>query len=194
MQTALLSNHAESRKITISDRGTLLTLNYAGLEQFHRGDSWFGCCVGFRALQMAAEVFDSLGGWDRHNLYIVSAHPGPGVRDAIEYATGCVHLKRFRLLNEQSGQQGCSRSMQFIWWLSNGHRTVRVQLRDDFVPEAFYVLLDRLNTDKEQPGDKQAFTHFKIELSNQLWDEALSSAFHFDVGRTPLSLGDIPDA
>lgn len=194
MHASPLENRTESRIITIHDRGTELTLDYAGLEQFHQGDSWFGCCAGFRALQMAAEIFASQGGWDRHNLYIVSAHPGPGVRDAIDYVTGCVRLKRFRLLDEQSAQQGCSRHMKFIWWLSNGHRTVRVQLRHDFVPEAFYALLGRLQAKHEQVGDRQAFDRFKAMLSDQLWDEPLTGAFQAEVSHTPLNLGELPDA
>ncbi len=94
---------ATEKQLTIADGGQVLYLTYAGLLEFHHGDSWFGLCVGFRALQLAGKVLSATGLWDRQDLYVESGHPGPGVRDAIEYVTRCISRKRFRLANPREG-------------------------------------------------------------------------------------------
>ncbi len=194
MNLANLKTMQESREIKIADQGKVITVHYSDLEDFHSGDSWWGCTVGFRAMQMAAEALSQQSIWDRDNLYIVSAHPGPGVLDAIDFVTCCVTKKRFRLTPEVADAIGCSRDMKFEWWVSNGCSAVKINLRSGFVPNSFYELLDRLNTAKETPQDKEAFNAFKTELSTKLWLLSLQSAFSMMHLSKPLSLGELPNA
>ncbi len=184
---------AEDRTLQISDRGKILELNYAGLEAFHSGDSWWGCAVGFRAMQCAARELSNTELWNRQHLYIVSGHPGPGVLDAIEYVTGCIGRKHFRKHDDAANSNGCSRDMKFEWWVSNGKKTIHINLRPDFVPESFFELLERLGTDEERYHDRFGFDEEKNRLSNILWSESLDAAFYFNFIR-PLDLGEIPHA
>lgn len=184
----------QTSRIIVSEAGEKLTLDYAGLEAFHQGDSWWGCTVAFRALQQVSEVLNHSSILARDNLIVVSGHPGPGVRDAIEYVTRCVGKKRFSLLNKVSDQISCSRDMVFEWWISNGWHTVYIKLKNDFVPAEFYTLLDRLGTDNEAAKDKLLFDAFKKELSQQLWQMSLDDAFETTRFEQPLSIGEVPDA
>ena len=139
---------------------------------------------------MAAKTFADSVPWSRDDLYIVSGHPGPGVKGALEFVTQCISRQRFRLLDESTTT--CSRAMKFEWWLSNGCITLHIKLHDDWLPEAFYQLLDRLNTDAEQSYDRDRFNHYKTDLSLQLWQQPLDAAFTIEILPTPLRLGELP--
>jgi len=181
----------EDTSISIMSKGEIISIDYVELENYHKGDSWFGCSVGFRAMQAAANTCTQTSIWSRDNLTIVSGHPGPGVKDAIELITHCVSSKRFRLLDD-TPTEGCSRGMKFEWWVSNGRITVHVKLHENFVPETFYSLLDRLNSDDEKDSDRDSFDQHKNDLSYQLWHQPLESLFNVNVLSTPLSPGDLP--
>jgi len=188
----------EETSLTIKVNGEPLLIDYRELEDFHCGDSWFGCTVGFRAMQVAATTFAKTSLWSRDNLYVISGHPGPGVKDAIDLVTLCVSMKRFRLLDE-STTKVCSRDMKFEWWLSNGHMTLHIKLHDNIVPEAFYQLLDILNSDKsrtddEQAKDRERFNQYKTDLSCQLWQQDLDALFTIKILATALKIGELPHA
>ena len=79
---------AEGVTIRIKDQGEVLELDYDGAICQHPGSLWWGTAVGFRAMQVAAQALSQDDLWARDNLYIVSGHPGPGVKDTIDYVTG----------------------------------------------------------------------------------------------------------
>lgn len=191
-------NIAEDTGLTIKVNGKPMHIDYRELETIHCGDSWFGCTVGFRAMQIAAITFAKTSPWSRDDLYVVSGHPGIGVKDAIELVTQCVSAKRFRLLDE-SDTKGCSRDMKFEWWLSNALMTVHIKLHDDIVPEPFYQLIDRLsqdryNTDNEQTNDRAIFNQYKTDLSLQLWQQPLDTLFNVDIVPTQWNIRELANA
>jgi len=169
-------NIPQDQSLRIADAGIVRVLDYQGLLAFHAGDSWWGCSVGFRALQFAGLKLSEDALWDRESLSVVSGHPGPGVKDAIEFVTRCISRRRFRLSNPVKHQR-CSREMRFEWWVSEDQSTIEVRLRADFVPEEFFVVLDRLRTPLEKSGDRKRFEDFKHSLSDQLWREPLESLY-----------------
>ena len=178
--------------VQIAENGAILTLDYAGARAMHGGDSWWGVAVGFRAMQVAASSLSQTKLWHRDRLNVVSGHPGPGVRDAIDYVTRCVEHKRFRLSGTQTDCKGCSRDMKFEWWLSDGEMTVAINLRPEFVPEPFYQLLDRLGTDQERAKDRSLFDDFKAELEARIWRQPLSASFETKCSQGALKHGDLP--
>ena len=183
----------QSTSLTIGDKGGLKQLDYSDLVIYHQGDSWFGCSVGFRAMQVAQQAFPKSSPWTRENLYVISAHPGPGVKDAINLVTQCVTRQCFRLLDEKVGEH-CSRDMKFEWWVSHGETAVHIKLHDDIVPDEFYCLLDRLNTEQEKPDDRQSFDAYKTDLSQQLWHQTLDESFTIDILPKRLKCGELPNA
>ena len=194
MSSPQLAATSQSRTVSISDNGTPVLLHYNDLESYHMGDSWWGCTVGFRAMQVAANVFAQTTSWDRYCLYVVSGHPGQGVKDAIEFVTHCISKKRFELTEEMQNLKGCSRNMQFKWWISNGSTTVFIQLRDGHIPALFFDLLDRLGTEKEIDSDREEFDQLKMDLSQQGWQLELDEMFNVRQLSKPLSIGEIPHA
>jgi hypothetical protein len=178
--------------VRIKDRGEIKEIDYNGAMTKHLGSLWWGTAVGYRAMQAAAEVLSKDGLWSRDDLYVVGAHPGPGVRDAIDYVTGVVGRDRYHVVREPDCGMKCNSSMKFEWWVSDGRRTVFVKLREDFVPLAFYELSDRLGTKAETKEDKRQFEISKVTLSTRIWAAPLSRNFTVEVLDRPLAPGELP--
>ncbi len=163
--------------IKIADHGEIQLLSYAELLDYHNGDSIWGLSVAFRALQLAASLFSRESLWDRKDLFVVSGHPGPGVCDAIEYVTHCISHNRFRLAEEITHEVKCTSTMKYEWKISYDIHSHVITLRDDFVPNEFYELLDRLNTEQERLEDKKHFDEFKTTLADKIWLEPITSSY-----------------
>ena len=70
--------------VRIRDKGEVKELDYDGAMTHHMNSLWWGTAVGYRAMQAAAKALSKDGLWSRDDLYVVGAHPGPGVRDVLE--------------------------------------------------------------------------------------------------------------
>src|ERR1043166_3497308 len=144
----------EGTLVRIRDDGRVHELRYDGAMTYHAGSFWWGTAVGYRAMQAAAEALSLDQLWSRDGLYIVSAHPGPGVRDAINYVTRTVDRDRFVCVEDGACGGRCHSSMKFEWWVSDGATTTTVRLRPDFVPPEFYHLSDRLGVPEPAAADR----------------------------------------
>jgi hypothetical protein len=189
---------AEGVTIRIKDRGEVLELDYDGAVCQHPGSLWWGTAVGFRAMQVAAQALSQDDLWDRENLYIVSGHPGPGVKDTIDYITGAASRNRYNVVVAEGCGMQCNSKMKYEWWVSDGERTANINLRPDFVPREFYDLTDRLEvneTVKEiTKEDIKAFRIFKVNLSTRIWNFPLEESFRVEVVDQPLQPGELPEA
>ncbi len=170
-------NVSQQKDIKIADDGKIHSLHYDNLLKYHQGDSVWGLSVAFRALQFAAALFSEKNIWDRKDLFIVSSHPGPGVRDAIEFITCCISRNKFHLTNKVEDQMQCSSNMEYKWKIHCGDTVKEIALKDDFVPIEFYELIDRLNTIKEKKEDKEKFKNFKNSLVEKIWSEPVTSSY-----------------
>lgn len=167
----------DGASIQIAQEGAVLSLDYSGARNSHGGDSWWGVAVAYRAMQVAADMLSTAELWDRDELSVVSGHPGPGVRDAIDYVTRCVARNRYSLFEEMTGATNCRRGMTYEWWLCNGKMAVAVSLQVDFIPAQFYDLLDRMGSDQEQSHDRDQFGVLKADLEARIWQEPLAVNF-----------------
>lgn len=184
----------EGVTVRIKDHGELLELDYDGAVCQHPGSLWWGTAVGFRAMQVAAQALSEDGLWDRENLYIVSGHPGPGVRDTIDYVTDTVRRDQYQAVVAEGCGMSCNSKMKYEWWVSDGRKTANINLRPDFVPREFYDLSDRLETNETTKEDIKAFRIFKVNLSTRIWNAPLEESFRVEVIDKPLRPGEIPEA
>ena len=189
---------AEGVTIRIKDQGEVVELDYDGAVCQHPGSLWWGTAVGFRAMQVAAQALSQDDLWDREKLYIVSGHPGPGVKDTIDYITGAASRDRYNVIVAEGCGMQCNSKMKYEWWVSDGEKTANINLRPDFVPREFYDLTDRLevnDTVKEiTKEDIKAFRIFKVNLSTRIWNFPLEESFRVDVTDQPLQPGELPEA
>jgi len=146
-------------------------------------------------MQVASRALSTHVAWSRDNLSIISAHPGPGVKDAIEMITATISSNHFQLhksINNEGCNSGCNSSMRFDWWLTASDETIHIKLHDDIVPESFLQLLDRLNanaylSEKDKNQDRQQFDRMKQELSTLLWNQSLDASFDVNHVTTPIT-------
>lgn len=182
----------ESTVVRVREGDAVLELGYDGAMCQHPGSLWWGTAVGFRAMQAAAEALSSDDLWSRDDLYIVTGHPGPGVRDAVDYVADVVRKDRYHAVVAQGCDMKCNSKMKFDWWVSDKERTAVVKLRPGFVPVEFYNLSDRLGTPETTKDDIKAFRIFKVNLSARIWNATLDEAFSVEVLEEPLEPGTLP--
>ncbi len=178
--------------VRIKDKGEVRELDYNGAMTAHMNSLWWGTAVGYRAMQAAAKALSKDGLWSRDDLYVVGAHPGPGVRDAIDYVTDVVGRDRYKVMLDDKCGMKCNSTMKFEWWVSDGAKTAIIRLRDDFVPRAFYELSDRLGTDAQTEEDSIMFEISKVNLSTRIWASPLERSFNVEVIDQPLAPGELP--
>ena len=185
---------AEGVTIRIKDKDEVLELDYDGAVCQHPGSLWWGTAVGFRAMQVAAQALSKDGLWSRDNLYIVTGHPGPGVKDTIDYITGAASRDRYKTIVAEGCEMKCNSKMKYEWWVSDGEKTANINLRSDFVPREFYELSDRLETNETTKEDIKSFRIFKVNLSTRIWNAPLEENFRVEIIDQPLQPGEIPEA
>ena len=149
-------------------------------------------------MQVAAQALSQDDLWDREKLYIVSGHPGPGVKDTIDYITGAASRDRYHVVVAEGCGMQCNSKMKYEWWVSDGEKTANINLREDFVPREFYELTDRLETNETikeiTKEDIKAFRIFKVNLSTRIWNFPLEESFRVEVIDQPLQPGELPEA
>jgi len=182
---------AEGLVIRIVDKGRVVTLDYQEATAEHQRSLWWGTAVGYRAMQVAAIAMSKDQLWSRDNLIVVSGHPGPGVLDSINYVTHCANENTLTVMENPNCVSRCNSEMKFEWWVSDAEKTAHVMLRQDFVPEDFYQLIDRGVYDENIEGDEKLFELYKVNLSSRIWVADLDDNFSVEY-LPPLSKGEIP--
>lgn len=183
---------AEGTLIRIRDEGRVLDLSYDGAICQHPGSLWWGTAVAFRAMQVAALALSQETLWSREDLCVATGHPGPGVRDAVDYVAGVVGRGRYRVILADGCGMQCNSKMKYDWWVSDGTKTALVQLVPGFVPVEFYSLSDRLTMDQTTKEDLKSFRTFKVNLSARIWNAPLEDCFRVTVLDSVLKPGELP--
>jgi hypothetical protein len=182
---------AEGLLIRITDNDKVLTLNYQDATAEHQRSLWWGTAVGYRAMQAAAIALSQKQLWSREDLTVVSGHPGPGVIDSLNFVTRCSDTGRLTVMQNANCVSRCNSEMKFEWWVSDGQQTAHVMLREDFVPEEFYQLIDRGVYNENREGDDKLFELYKVNLSARIWVAPLDENFSVEF-LAPLAKGEIP--
>lgn len=182
---------AEGLLIRVLEQGKLLTLDYQEATAKHQRSLWWGTAVGYRAMQVAALALSEKQLWSRDDLVVVSGHPGPGVLDSLNYVTGCTDRDCLTVMQNDNCVSRCNSEMKFEWWVSDGQQTAHVMLRDDFVPDEFYQLIDRRVYNETRADDDKLFELYKVNLSSRIWVAPLDDSFSVEL-IAPLAKGEIP--
>jgi hypothetical protein len=179
--------------VRIRSGNEVLKLDYHQATAKSGKSLWWGTAVGYRAMQAAAVALSTDGLWSRDRLYVVSAHPGPGVIDSIDYVTDVVRRDRFLCVQEGDCGGRCNSSMKYEWWVSDGEKTATIKLRAGFVPRAFYDLCDRIGMPDTTKDEVLAMEVFKVNLSASVWNAPLTESFRVTVTPRPLEVGETPE-
>lgn len=182
---------AEGLLIRVLDQGKVLTLDYQEATAIHQRSLWWGTAVGYRAMQVAAIALSQKQLWSRDHLVVVSGHPGPGVLDSLNYVTGCADKGTLTVMQNANCTNRCNSEMKFEWWVSDEQQTAHVKLRDDFVPDEFYQLIDRRVYNETRADDDKLFELFKVNMSSRIWVDPLFDSFSVTM-EGPLEKRELP--
>ncbi len=182
---------AQGLLIRIVDQDKVLTLDYQEATAQHQRSLWWGTAVGYRAMQMAALALSKEQLWHRDHLVVVSAHPGPGVLDSLNYVTQCADKETLTVMENDNCVSRCNSQMKFEWWVSDGRQTAHVMLNEDFVPDEFYQLIDRRVYSETKADDDKLFELYKVNLSSRIWVAPLEENFTVEM-QAPLKKGELP--
>ncbi len=175
MNTRVCADPLDIRSLSIADEGRVFVISEDMVRAYHGGTAVFGLTVAFRMLQKAAELFSTDDEvWDRSDLYIVSAHPGPGVRDAIECVTRVVSRGRFEVTDSH---QMCHADMRFEWRVRYGRQTLSIGLKEAYIPNRLLELLRLKVSGEATADDLQALMVLKQDLSHTLWQHDMAELF-----------------
>lgn len=166
----------QATDLKIADGDRVLRFDYRQALDFHRGNSYWGCALAFRMLQRAGALLSRERLWDRNRLYLVSGHPGPGVRDTLELITGCVSGGRLRLEGGPR-EARCVADMAYRWRLDDGVRILTVQLAEGIVPPGFLQLLGKIDQAPASEADKERLEAYKRSMTESIWQMSLETAF-----------------
>lgn len=165
-----------NRDIHINENGVLITRNFEDALNFHQGNAYWGCALAFRMLQYAEMLLSREQLWERQNIAIESGHPGPGVRDTIEYVTGCVSAGRF-ILTCNSTEARCVSDMDYSWQVSDGDRCLKLKLAQGIVSSEFLQLLDLINRNEANEQQYERLESLKQAMMEKIWSLDLEQAF-----------------
>lgn len=182
---------AEGLKIRVVDQGQVITLDFQEAAEIHQRALWWGAAVGYRAMQVAARALSRESLWSRDHLAVVSAHPGEGVLDSLNYVTRCAERKTLTVMEDAHCVSRCNSKMKFEWWVSHRGECAHVMLREDFVPADFYALIDRRVYNENNEADERLFELYKVKLSARIWVESLESTFSVEM-LPPMAPGELP--
>lgn len=117
------------------------TLTYSALRSFHMDGNCAMLAIAFLSLEGALAWLAERGGPHRHQVQVRCAHPGTGVRDAIEYVTRAVTRGHFELDKSMPLPRiNPHADFAYAWELGDHRHRVRCQVRPGVLPERFFGL------------------------------------------------------
>lgn len=116
----------------------------------------------------------------RHELRVVSGHPGPGVRDALEFVTRAVTRGCYEIdLSLPQARYSAGRDKSYSFQLIRGTRKVHAVLREGVLPDEFFALLG----DTSVQG-RQRHAQLRKEIAERVLLTPPQALFDFTVQTT----------
>lgn len=156
-----------------------LNIGFDAVQAYHGHAALAMLAVTYMGLQGALTRLEALHAGQpvaRHELSVVSGHPGPGVRDALEFITRAVTRDRYQVdtsLPWARYSHDAARSYSFL--LTWRNHQVRAILRADTLPSRFFELLG-----SRTPEDIEAFRVLRRTLAHTLLAQSPDALFEFE--------------
>ncbi|MFH5230535.1 hypothetical protein [Antrihabitans spumae] len=134
-----------SDTLDVVDFGSRLQFTFGDLRLYSGPRSIGGLAHSFRVMQRVFPLLSPDGPPERREIRVRTAHPGPGVRDGIEFVTRAVVEDRFRHDPQFARIDGGDRMAWWVFEFAYRDRIVTAHAREEFVPEDLmrFALLGR---------------------------------------------------
>lgn len=165
--------------ITMISEGKPVLLSYDAAAAYHGHSALAMLALTFQGLRGALARLSPEAPIDRAALSVTSGHPGPGVRDAIEFVTRAVTRGAYavdRGLPEArvNPHVGISYSFRLHW----GGRTLVAALREGVLPDRFYELV-AMPKDRHTPATLTEADALKSAIAERVLREEPESLYAY---------------
>ena len=127
-------------RISVTERGQVLTYDFATLLAFHGGGFPGGVVHGLKAMQAGFAALGH-GPLPRREIEVLTAFTGPGGRDAVECVTRALTDGRYHVDRALGGQDVINDPPgPYLWRFTLAERSVEVTIRPGHVLPEFVAL------------------------------------------------------
>ncbi|RVT90040.1 hypothetical protein EOD42_24130 [Rhodovarius crocodyli] len=165
--------------MTILSEGKPLLLPYRAAAAYHGHSALAMLALTFQGLRGALTRLSPAAPVDRAALTVTSGHPGPGVRDAIEFVTRAVTRGAYtvdRSLPEARVNPHAAISYSFrLHWQD---RTLVAALREGVLPDRFYALV-AMPKDQHSPATLAEADALKSSIAERVLLEEPESLYAY---------------
>lgn len=167
--------------IKIKNGDDTVLINYDCLRQYHQDTNYAMLAITFKGLQGAMKMFPK-GIPKRKNIKILSAHPGTGVRDALEFVTRSVTNNQFILdCTLPYANYNPHKQMGYYFEISDGNNSVKLTLKEDILMPEFFEFFAKLQNDAATKKEINKFIDLKQLIEKKMLIMSPKEIFEFEV-------------
>lgn len=156
-------------------------LTYSGLRSFHMDGNHAMLAIAFLSMEGALRWLSHHGGPHRHQVSVRCAHPGTGVRDAIEYVTRAVTRGEFELDKAMPLPRiNPNADFAYAWQLGNEQHRVLCQVRPGVLPGRFFELFGLARQGQQTPETRAELDHLKLDIETRVLRLAPEDVMSFE--------------
>ena len=162
-------------KITILDNGQPISFSFEDLCKYHGFGYPGGVAHAFKIMQRAFPLLDNGHPPERHELFMETAFPGPGARDAFEMVTRMVTGGRYHVDTDLPGIAAQSSGKgRYLFRFKYRGKAIDLTLRPGFVVDEFITLGAK---NPRTPEDEMRLITLKNELKARLLAVSAEAAY-----------------
>lgn len=157
----------DKNKINIKHGNGQLTIHYERLREYHQDTNYAMLAITFKGIQGIFELFKDTP--CRKDLKVVSAHPGTGVKDALEFVTRAVTNDKYELnCSLPYANYNPHKQMGYYFEISNGNKTVTATLKEGVLCNDFFDFFGKSQNKIITEEEKKKFAKLieKIEIDS----------------------------
>lgn len=130
-------------EVSVVESAVPLVYTFDDLMKYHGPNPPGGVAHAFKVLERALPLLDPSGAVERREVEIVTAHGGPGVRDAFEMVTRAVTDGRYTVDAALGRPERGNTLANYVFRLTYRGRVVTLQVREGFVVDEFVELANK---------------------------------------------------
>ncbi len=167
--------------IKVKNGDDTVSINYDCLRQYHQDTNYAMLAITFKGLQGAMKIFPK-GIPKRKKIKILSAHPGTGVRDALEFITRAVTNNQFTLdCTLPYANYNPHKQMGYYFEISDGNNSVKLTLKEGILMPEFFEFFAKLQNNTATKKEISKFTDLKQSIEKKVLKKSPDKIFEFEV-------------
>lgn len=165
--------------LLVLSEGEPLTLTYEGAAAYHGHAALAMLALTYQGLRGALPRLSPEGPAPRSGLAVLSGHPGPGVRDAIEFVTRATTRGAYQVDRSlPEARLNPHLEISYSFRITLGDRTVRAALRPGVLPDRFFELVGT-PPERHTPETRAEAAALKRSIAGRVLQEAPEALYEY---------------